>query len=407
MATHRITDNVYSVGVGDPNRRTFDIVMKSPYGTTYNSYLITSGKTVLVDTAPEEFWDDYRYNVGCLCDFSDIDYIVINHTEPDHSGCIKKILDYAPDAVIVCTAIGKKFLRQQINRDFKCITVKDGDTLDIGRDTLHFVVTPMLHWPDSMMVRLEKEGVLCSCDMFGAHYCEMTMFDEHIPEKMKEKYRTQTVRYYEDIFSPFSFFVRQALDKIKPFAGKLQAICPSHGPVIVEGVKEIIKDYKKLSAQPKQSDNTEIAVVYASAHGCTERMAKAAAEEVEKLGAVATLYDLSDTEQEQNCAAGIGRADGLLFGTTTINCNAPAPVWRVISQIDVYSISAKPAGVFGSYGWSGEGVSALSDVLGSMRFKLVRKEPVKSVFEADKETLSAVCELAKEVFEIAKETEHI
>lgn len=406
MATHRITDNVYSVGVGDPNRRTFDIVMKSPYGTTYNSYLITSGKTVLVDLAPEEFWDDYRYNVGCLCDFSDIDYIVVNHTEPDHSGCLKKVLEYAPNATVVCTAISKKFLRQQMNRDFNCKTVKDGDTLDIGRDTLQFVVTPMLHWPDSMMTHLEKERVLFSCDMFGTHYCEPTMFDEHIPMKMKEKYRAQTEQYYEDIFKPFSFFVRQALEKTKKFSGKLQAICPSHGPVIVEGVKEITKDYKKLSAQPKQSDNTEIAVVYASAHGCTERMAKVAADEICSLGATATLYDLSDTEQEQKCAAGIARADGLLFGTTTINCNAPAPVWRVISEIDVYSISAKPAGVFGSYGWSGEGISTLSAVLGGMRFKLV-SDPVKSVFEADEDVLKSVRELAKNVFKIASETEHV
>ena len=205
MSAIKLSDHVFSVGVMNPSLRVFDIVMEAKFGTSYNAYLITDKKTVLVETVHSDFFDEYLYNLQCLIDIGQIDYIVMNHTEPDHSGSLLRLLEMNPDITVVCTAAAQKYLKGITNRDFNCMVVKHGDTLDIGSGELQFVVAPLLHWPDSMMTYLREDEVLFSCDFLGCHYCEPTMLDENI--RYEKEYLEQFAYYYAGIFGPFKPYV--------------------------------------------------------------------------------------------------------------------------------------------------------------------------------------------------------
>lgn len=158
-----------------------------------------------------DFFEEYLYNLQCLVDLPSIDYIVMNHTEPDHSGSLQKLLELCPNSTVVCTAAAQKYLKGITNRDFPCRVVKHGDTLDIGGLSLEFVVAPLLHWPDSMMTYLREDSVLFSCDFLGCHYCEPSMLDENV--RYKDAYLGEFAYYYQGIFGPFKPYVLAGLDQ--------------------------------------------------------------------------------------------------------------------------------------------------------------------------------------------------
>ena len=213
MAVSRITDHIFSVGVMNPSLRIFDIVMEAKYGTSYNAYLIDDRKTALVETVHLDYFDEYLNNIGQLTDIGAIDYLIMNHTELDHSGSVLKFLELSPHMTIVCTAAAKKYLSAITNREFNCMVVKDGQELDLGSTKLKFVVAPMLHWPDSMMTYHPADKVLFSCDFLGCHFCEPQVTDDCI--KYWEQYQEQFAYYYAGIFGPFKPYVLAGLDKIE------------------------------------------------------------------------------------------------------------------------------------------------------------------------------------------------
>ncbi len=166
-----ITTGVKWIGVQDPDLRTFDVVMETLYGTTYNSYFIEADKKTIIETTKEQFWDEYLYKIQQVCNPADIEYIVLNHTEPDHSGNLKNLLKIAPPrATVVGSGNAIRYLNDLMNISFPHIIVKDGQTLDLGNRQLRFISAPNLHWPDSMYTYLEDEKVLFTCDSFGAHF---------------------------------------------------------------------------------------------------------------------------------------------------------------------------------------------------------------------------------------------
>ena len=254
MSAIRLSDHVYSVGVLNPSLRVFDIVMESPFGTSYNAYLITDKKTVLVETVHNDYFDEYLYNLQCLVDIASIDYLIMNHTELDHSGSLLKLLELNPNITVVCTAAAQKYLKSIVNRDFNCLVVKQGDTLNIGETTLSFVVAPMLHWPDSMMTYHPDDKVLFSCDFLGAHFCEPTMLDENI--HYPARYAEQFAYYYQGIFGPFKPYVLAGLDKIKEL--ELELVCPSHGPALKEGIEARKADYLRWSTSAPKAGKKDV-----------------------------------------------------------------------------------------------------------------------------------------------------
>ena len=199
----KITDSVYSVGVLNPNMRVFDVVMCTEYGTSYNSYLVRGEKTALIETCHDTFFDAYVEHLKEVCDPTQIDYIILNHTEPDHSGALARLLELAPQAQLLCSRAAMIYLKGITNRtDMDIRAVADGEELDLGQGkVLRFINAPFLHWPDSMFTWFEAEGVLFSCDFFGSHYCEPRMLDTAIT--YPKAYESALKNYYDAIFGPF------------------------------------------------------------------------------------------------------------------------------------------------------------------------------------------------------------
>ena len=171
MKSLKLRENFYWVGIEDPGLRVFDIIMYTEYGTTYNSYVLKAGdKTILFETAKAKYFDDYLDKLKEITDISSIDYLVVDHTEPDHAGSVERLLDLNPHLKIVATGCAIGFLKEIVNRDFVSIPVKDNQTMTIGNKTLRFLIVPNLHWPDTMYTYIEEDQILVTCDSFGSHY---------------------------------------------------------------------------------------------------------------------------------------------------------------------------------------------------------------------------------------------
>ena len=204
-----IKPGIFYTGVVDKDLEIFDIIMETKYGTTYNSYLIKDEKIVLFDTVKDCFKDEFLSNLKEIVDIKDIDYVVVHHTEPDHAGCLKYILDINPNVEVICTSPAKLYLSDQVNRDFNCTTVKTGDKLNIGSKTLEFIQAPFLHWADTMFTYIPEDRTLLTCDAFGCHYSE---FDAKGIDG--EGYLESAKLYYDCIVKPYAKFVLDAVDKL-------------------------------------------------------------------------------------------------------------------------------------------------------------------------------------------------
>lgn len=395
MSTQRICNNVYSVGVQNPSLRRFDIVMESKYGTTYNAYLITDKKTVLIETVHNDFADEYIYNLQTLIDMNSIDYVIMNHTEPDHSGTLAKLLDINPNIEVVCTIAARNNLKNILNRDFNCKVVKDGEKLDIGSTELEFRVAPLLHWPDSMFTYYKPEKVLFSCDFLGCHFCEPQMIDTSI--HCFDKYLIEFNYYFNGIFGPFKKNVLFGLDKIKDL--NIDYICPSHGPILTDTISDRLDDYYNWSKCEVNSQK-KVAITYASAYGYTKELALAAKEVVEENGLQAILLNIVE-EPLSKVNAEIALSDALLVGSTTINRDAPKIVWDMLSGIDAINTKGKPAGAFGSYGWTGEAVKMIDSRLSSLKYKVI-DDGFRVIFKPTSKNIDDMKEYTKQIIENIK-----
>ena len=391
MGIERISENVYSIGVINPSLRVFDIVMQAKYGTSYNAYLITGKSNILIETVHSDYFDEYLNNLRTLVDVEDIDYIVMNHTELDHSGSLKKLLEINPKITVVCTTAASKYLKNILNSDFNCKIVKDNDVLSFGDKSVEFKVAPLLHWPDSMMTWFEEDKVLFSCDFLGCHFCEPTMLYENI--KYKKEYLGEFRYYYDGIFSPFKPYVLKGIEKIKDL--DIEYVCPSHGPVLTKDIKDRINDYKVWST-PQDKSEKNIVIIYASAYKCTKLMAEAAAQEIRDKSSVnVKLYDMVVSPVDV-IAKEIAECDAIMVGSCTINRDAPKVVWDVLSSIDAINTKMKPAGAFGSFGWSGEAVDMIKSRLTQLKFNFIG-EGVKANFMPNENDIEKIKKYSIEI----------
>lgn len=392
MSTKKITDNICSVSVQNPALRVFDIIMQTEYGTSYNAYFIKGAeKSALIETVHLTFFDEYIENIAEAADVSKIDYLILNHTEPDHSGSVKKLLEMNPDITVVASNPGHKYLAAITNASCNAMVVKGGETLDLGGITLEFIMAPLLHWPDSMFTWCPEEKALFSCDFFGAHYCEPRVFDTLVT--YPEKYIKAFKDYYDAIFSPFKSFVLAGIEKMDKLGADV--ICTSHGPVLTESIAEVISQYRAWSTPAKiPGAPKKILLLYVSAYGCTKCIAEALQKELaEKFGFETELVHVLDTSLA-DIKEKIDEADGILLGTPTINRDALKPMWDVTTVIDAIVNKGKPAGVFGSYGWSGEGVPMLVERLKGLKLNVVG-EGVRVNFVPSEDDLAQVRDYAE------------
>lgn len=377
MSAVEIKKNVYSVGVKNPELRVFDIIMNTERGTTYNSYLIVDEKVVLIDAVKDGFHGESISNIKEVIGDRPIDYLVVQHTEPDHSGTIVKILEEYKDAVVIASKSALINIKNIINSDFKGIEAKED--LNIGKHTLKFISAPFLHWPDTIYTYDEYDKILFTCDCFGCHFCHDEIFNDMVGDFSKE------FRYYFDcIMSPFKKHALSAIEKIKPLA--IDIIAPSHGPIHRDNPWQYVKLYEDWSKGVLEIPENKYAVIaYVSAYGYTKNIAEAIAEGIRETGGRADCFDITDLELD-DIIKKIERAKALIVGSPTINQDAVEPVWNLLSYVNPIVNRGKLGMAFGSYGWSGESVPMITERLKALKFKVI--EPgIKVVLKPTEEDL--------------------
>jgi flavorubredoxin len=358
-----VKPGVHWIGVLDYDIVTFDVVMETEYGTTYNAYFIEAEKKALIENVKEGFWDVYEAKLRSLTDPAAIDYIIMNHTEPDHSGTLGKLLDIAPKAVVVGTGNAIRYLKDLIGPDFPHMIVKEGDTIDLGGKTLKFIAAPNLHWPDTMYTWLPEDGIIFSCDSFGAHYCDDRMFDDAVGDF------DDAFKYYFDvIMKPFSKFMLKAIEKIRELP--VQVICTGHGPILRSNWKKYLDLTESMAAGGLSiPGKPRVFIPYVSAYHKTGMIAEAIEAGVREAGDIETdicdIEKLSIGEMDERMA----QATGVIVGSPTINQNILLPVYKLFSVISPLRDRNKLAGGFGSYGWSGEGSRIIRSGLENLRLE--------------------------------------
>lgn len=367
MKALKLRENFYWTGIVDADLRVFDIIMHTEFGTTYNSYVLkTGGKTILFETAKVKFFDEYLEKLKEITDVNSIDYLVVEHTEPDHAGSVERLLDMNPGMKIIGTGCALGFLKEIVNRDFTGIPARDNTTMKIGDRTLRFLFVPNLHWPDTMYTYIEEEQILVTCDSFGSHYG----FEDVLLSKVTDwdGYMRAAKYYYDNIIGPFKPFMLKALEKVKEL--DLSMICTGHGPVIDDKIDFILNTYETWSTVVNPNQKKTVVMPYVSAYGYTRSIAEKIAEGIRSSGDIdVKMYDMVEADQGEVLAE-LGFADGILFGSPTIVGEALKPIWDLTTSIFAGTHGGKLAAAFGSYGWSGEAVPHLTERLEQLNMKV-------------------------------------
>jgi flavorubredoxin len=376
MKPVEMAPGVYWTGVLDPQLRTFDVIMHADHGTTYNSYLVKgSDGCAVIETNKTRFKDTYLENIASLVDFSEITHIVLNHTEPDHSGCLEALLERAGSAKLVSSKNAVPLIKAILNRDVEVITVGEGDTLDLGGKTLRFIPAPFLHWPDTMFTYLEEDGILFPCDFLGCHYADDRLFNDLVDD-----FSYSYEYYFHVIFRPFKEHVLKGLDKIQDLPVKM--IAPSHGPILRTDVSHFTELYRKWASTPGDRKKPALIVLYASAYGNTARMAESIAEGAREGGMEVSVFDL-EVADPISLLDKVESADALAVGSLTIEGDAVKPVWDFLSSLATLKRRGKIAISFGSYGWSGEAPRFIEERLKQLRFKVPEENLRVQMFPTD------------------------
>jgi len=382
----KIKDDIYWVGALDPEMRIFDLIFRTDNGTTYNSYLIKDEKTALIDTVKEPFTTEFISRINSQVDLADIDYIIVSHTEPDHTGALPELLKHACNAKIIASKAGGHLLKDILNAPFNLSTIDECPDIDLGTCKLKFFPAPYLHWPDTVFTYLDKEKILFTCDAFGAHYCDERMFDDLVGD-----FDSNFHYYYDSIMRPFKPYVLKAIDKIEEL--DIDIIATAHGPIIRENPRKYIESYRRWS-QIQTDAAKNVLILYASIYGSTKKMAEAISKGVSEGGADFKMLDVNDTDP-QFIRDAIEKADGIIVGSPTIVGDAPRPVWDALTLLSSVKLKIKLGSVFGSYGWSGEATKMVEDRLSGMHIKL-HKPSIRVKLIPEDKTLKECQEFGKE-----------
>lgn len=362
MSSIKLKDNIYSVGVRNPELKVFDIIMYTKRGTTYNAYLIDDEKVALIDTVKDGYFDEYLANVKEVIGDRKVDYIIVQHTELDHSGSLAKLVEVYPEAKVIGTRAALMYLKEIANKEINGEPVPA--EMSLGSTTLKFIQAPNLHWPDTMFTYAVEKKVLFTCDFLGCHYCPVggSLLDEGAGDYLEEmKY------YFECIMGPFKKFVNQGLDKIKDL--DLELVAPSHGPVHAGDIQKYLGLYREWAADTAPAEKT-VEIFYISAYRNTENMAEYIAKKLDESGIKAAATEITSIEMGEVIQR-IDNSRAFMIGSPTINQDAVKPAWDVLSLVSAITNRGKAAAAFGSYGWTGEGVPMLTERMKSLKLKVV------------------------------------
>lgn len=358
----KINDHVYWVGAVDKDIREFH-GYETPYGTTYNAYLIIDEKITLIDSVKAPFAGDLIQNVKEIVDPSKIDIIISNHVEPDHSGSLGEVLKYAKNAVMYTSANGEKGLKSYYKSDWPFRPVKTGDTISTGKFTFSFLLMPMLHWPDSMATYCPELKTLFPNDAFGQHFASVERFTDEI-DRTRVFERAQD--YYANIILPLGMQVKKALEAVSKM--DIRMIAPSHGLIWRKDLGAIIQKYAGWAENV--CDKDLCVVVYDTMWGATQILAERIAKDFEQQGKTVKVYSLKNHHISE-VMANLIDAKTIAVGSSTLNRHILPKVAAFLTYMQGLSPKNRNGLAFGSYGWSGESIGDIEKVLKECGFELL------------------------------------
>ncbi|MBU8891760.1 MAG: FprA family A-type flavoprotein [Bacteroidales bacterium] len=367
--TVKVTDTVYWLGVNDRRTSFFENMWPLPEGVSYNSYLIVDEKIALVDTIEYGSSDDYLEKIEKIIDGRTIDYLIINHMEPDHSGAIKAIVNKYPDIKLVGNLKTFKIVESYFGYKDNWYQVEDGDVLELGYHKLRFIMTPWVHWPETMMTYDLAEKILFSGDAFGSFgSLDGGIFDDEI--KFEEYYENEMRRYYSNIVGKYSNMVQKAFIKLEGI--DIKYICSTHGPIWRNDINKVLSLYDKWS---KFETESGVVIIYGSMYGNTEKMADAIARRLSESGIKKIrIYDASRTHISYLINE-IWRYKGVILGSCAYNSGMLPTMENLTRTLEHIGVKDHLLGLFGSYSWNGGGVKALHKFHETMDWELV-SDPV-------------------------------
>jgi flavorubredoxin len=388
MQPVEIAEGIFSVGVIDWNISDFH-GYSTNYGTTYNAYLIMDDKVTLIDTVKKEFADDLLHNISQIIDPRKIDYVISNHTEMDHSGGLPRVMHrVGEDKPLYCSMVGHKNLSMHFPQKWNYQPVENGGKLSLGKRTLTFLETRMLHWPDSMFTYVVEDKILFSSDAFGQHYAGVELFDDRINEAIMPHAR----KYFANILMPYSSLVLKLVDKITDMKLELDMICPDHGIIWREDPGKIINAYVEWSTQ---NPERKALVVYDTMWHSTEKMAETIVEGLGQEGINARPMHLRKWHRS-DIVTEVLDAGAIFVGSPTLNNG----IFPTVSDFLTYMKGLKPknkiGAAFGSYGWSGEAVNLINKELEEMKFQ-VPDPGIKVQYVPSEGGIDACRELARKI----------
>ena len=348
-----IKPDIYWVGGIDWDIRNFHGYL-TQRGTTYNAYLIIDKKITLVDTVKHYLFDELLSRIKEIVDPSKIDYIISNHVEMDHTGSLPKLLQICPNAKVITSIRGEKGLKRHYKKDWDFQVVKSGDTLNIGKRTLHFVHIPMVHWPDSMVTYIPSDKLLLPNDAFGQHIASSERFDDELEWGMLQE---EAAKYYANIVMPYGDQVKKALESIGGL--DIDMIAPSHGIIWRSYILQILKEYQKWAAY--ESDDKAL-IVYDSMWGSTEKMAYALQEGLEESGIHVTMRNLR-TNHISGIITDVLTSKMILLGSPTLNNTMLPTMGKFLTYLKGLRPKNRMGFVFGSYGWGGQAVGEIEKIV--------------------------------------------
>jgi len=394
----KITDKVTWVGKIDWELQNFHGKEYSiRRGSSYNSYLVQDEKTVLIDTVWKPFDKEFVTRLKEEIDIKKIDYIIANHGEVDHSGALPELLREIPGTPIYCTANGARILKAHYHEDWNFVTVKTGDTLNIGSSILTFVEAPMLHWPDTMFTYMSGENILFSNDAFGQHYASELLYNNNVDQG---ELFYEAKKYYANILTPFSTLVTKKIKEVLGFGLPLDMICPSHGVIWKDNLMQIVDQYLEWADSYKEN---QITIIYDTMWNSTRTMAEAIAAGIYEADPEVTVKLFNSSQSDKNdIATEVFASKAILLGSSTINNGFLFSIGGTIEMIKGLKFKQKSAAAFGSYGWSGEAVKMITEDLGKCGFKVLN-DGLRITWVPDEEQTKACVEFGKQfVAELAQ-----
>jgi flavorubredoxin len=382
----KISDHAYWVGAVDWTTRDFHGYLIQR-GSTYNAYLILADKITLIDTVKAPFKEEMLARIASVVNPQDINYVISNHSEMDHSGSLPQTIEAVKPEKVFASSVGVKTLANQFYMDREIIPVKDGESLSLGNLNLSFVETKMLHWPDSMMTYLVEDGVLFSQDAFGMHLATSQRFADEIDDDILEY---EGAKYFANILLLLSSLVIRVLEKVGKLGITINVLAPDHGPVWRKDINRMLEYYAKWAAQ---KPTRKAVVVYDTMWQSTHKMARAIGEGLADGGADAEIMKLRACHRS-DIVTEVLDAGALLVGSPTINSN----MFPTVADVLTYLKGLKPQNLigaaFGSYGWSGEAVGHVEEMLNAMKIELVG-ESIKARYVPDDDALDKCFSLGK------------